>query len=157
MRNKVSEAPNHAPESKQNESPVETHHGKNSFRDVYFDQIELADLNIKKSFEEEEGIKDFDTIKVYKDSMTLARMKNMRHMEVVMRGSTALIMLIVLFCVRIGGKSTGIYPEEICIVDKGHIWTEPVNELVHESERWLTFFEISSSGMMDIVMILYLT
>jgi hypothetical protein len=80
----------------------------------------------------------------------------MRYMEVVMRGSSALVMLIVLFCVRLGGKSTGLYPEEICIVDKGHIWTEPVNGIVHESEKWLNFFQISSSGMMDLVMINYL-
>lgn len=101
---------------------------------------ELTRLNSKNSLEEAHCINELDTIKEFEQHMDAKRRTNMKYMELIMRGAAAVIMLLSLFCVKTLPKNPNLYSDGFCLKDKGHIWTEPVNDLVHQSKSVLSFF-----------------
>ena len=115
----------------------------------YENQIELASLSSKNHLEE---LDEFNTFQTYGNEMTAKRESNKKYMEIAMRGLGAIILLIGLWYFR-RGSTVDVYPDGFCLKDQGHIWTESVNDLCHQNKNWLTFFQLTSSGMMDTVML----
>lgn len=130
---------------------------KSNHDDPFHDgEIELANLDFtNQSLEDAEHMDDmdqFNPMKAYDEALFSKRETNKRYMEVVMRGCSAIILLIALWWFRRGSK-TSVYSDGFCLKDQGHIWTESINELCHRSKAWLSFFEITSSGIMDVVFV----
>jgi hypothetical protein len=71
-------------------------------------------------------------------------------MEIGMRGS-AVIVLFLALCFFKARNVPNVYTEDFCMRDKGHILTASMNEAVNKSPALLTFFQLSSSGLMDVV------
>lgn len=74
----------------------------------------------------------------------------MRYMEIGMRAS-AVIVLFLALCFFRSRNVPNVYTEDFCMRDKGHILTSGMNEAVNKSPELLTFFQLSSSGLMDVV------
>lgn len=111
-------------------------------------EIELCQLS-GKNFEDFEQMREYNSFKHY-DIELKKRMASKRHMEIIMRTASAVILLIALWWFR-RGKKAGMYQDGFCLIDQGHIWTSSINKLCHKSKAWLTFFEVTSSGTMDLV------
>lgn len=118
------------------------------------EEIELAGINTRANYDIPEfQLDDTEELKTFNKMRIESREISMRRMEIFMRAGSALLLLLVAFWVRSGKESSGLYVEGFCMKDLGHIITAPINDLCHESRNWLTFFEVTSSGTMDLVMI----
>lgn len=85
----------------------------------------------------------------YNNELKKQRLSSKKHMEIIMRAASAIILLIAVWWFKRGNKAS-IYQEGFCLIDQGHKWTATINEMCHKSKALLTFFEISSSGLMDL-------
>lgn len=74
----------------------------------------------------------------------------MRYMEIGMRASAVIVMFLAM-CLLRSRNVPNVYTEDFCMRDNGHILTASTNEAVNKSPELLTFFQLSSSGLMDIV------
>lgn len=82
--------------------------------------------------------------------MDIQRERHMRYMEVGMRGSAVIVLFLALCFFKVR-NIPNVYTEDFCMRDKGHILTASMNEAVNKSPALLTFFQLSSSGLMDVV------
>ena len=71
-------------------------------------------------------------------------------MKVGMRAG-AVIVLFLIVCFFRARNLPNVYTEEFCTRDKGHILTLGMNEALHKSPEFLRFFELTSSGLVDIL------
>ena len=100
-----------------------------------------------------EDLEEMDNMQEYHSSLNQKRINNKRYMEIIMRGCSAAVLLMILQWGRSTQGKTNVFAEGFCLNDKGHKWTAGINDLVHESKAWLSFFEITSSLIMDTVFV----
>lgn len=118
-------------------------------KEYFEDHIELKDLKFNPS-ELDDPENELSQLTDMVSQMDIQRQRNMRFMEVGMRAG-AVIVLFVFVCFFRARNVPNVYTEDFCMRDKGHILTAGMNEAVNKSPELLTFMQLTSSGLMDIV------
>jgi hypothetical protein len=124
----------------------------------YFDdQIELKDLKEIKPKSKSQDFDDEADLEISQLSDIVSRLdsereKHMRYMEIGMR-AVAVVVLFIALCIFKARNVPNVYTEDFCMRDKGHILTASMNESVNKNPALLRFFQLSSSGLMDVVFV----
>lgn len=72
---------------------------------------------------------------------------------IIAKSFSLVLLASIVYLLNKAGFKANQSSDDFCMFDAGHLWTKYFNDLVHTNKGWLSFFEITSSGIMDLVML----